>query len=268
MMESRLLMLGLLSFITVPSCLTDMCVEDPPKVAHATFKALAYKNGTILNCDCKRGFRRIKKSVYMVCLENSWSNNCQCTRNSNDNRRKQVTPKPEDQKEQQITEMQKSTQSVHQENLPGHCGEPPPWEHEDTKRIYHFVVGQRVHYECIQGYKALQRGPAVSICKMTCGKTKWTQPRLTCVDEGEHHQFPASEDSQGSRDPFPESETPCPIITTDLQPLTDAATTMETFILTMEYQLAVAGCVFLVISILLLSGLTWRRRWKKSRRTI
>lgn len=43
------------------------------------------------------------------------------SRNSlaNDNRRKQVTPKPEDQKEQQITEMQKSTQSAHQENLPG-----------------------------------------------------------------------------------------------------------------------------------------------------
>lgn len=38
---------------------------------------------------------------------------------ANNNRRKQATPKPEDQKEQQITEMQKSTQSVHQENLPG-----------------------------------------------------------------------------------------------------------------------------------------------------
>nr|XP_048317047.1 interleukin-2 receptor subunit alpha isoform X2 [Myodes glareolus] len=241
MMESRLLLLGLLSFITVPSCCTEVCVQDPPKVAYATFKALAYKNGTILNCECKRGFRRINELVYVVCIENSWSNNCQCTKNSNNNRRKQVTPKPEDQKEQQITEMQKSTQSVHQENLPG----------------------QRVHYECIQGYKALQRGPAVSICKMMCGKTGWTQPQLTCVDKREHHQFPAREDS-----PFPESETSCPITTTDLQPLTEAVTTMETFILTMEYQLAVAGCVFLLISILLLSGLTWRRRWKKNRRTI
>ncbi|KAK7821072.1 hypothetical protein U0070_020434 [Myodes glareolus] len=193
----------------------EVCVQDPPKVAYATFKALAYKNGTILNCECKRGFRRINELVYVVCIENSWSNNCQCTKNckcpfANNNRRKQVTPKPEDQKEQQITEMQKSTQSVHQENLPGHCGEPPPWEHEDTKRIYHFMVGQRVHYECIQGYKALQRGPAVSICKMM-----------------------SREDS-----PFPESETSCPITTTDLQPLTEAVTTMETFILTMEYQLA------------------------------
>lgn len=76
--------------------------------------------------------------------------------------------------------------------LPGHCGEPPPWEHEDSKRIYHFMVGQKVHYECIQGYKALQRGPAVSICRMMCGKTGWTQPRLTCVDEREHHQFPGT----------------------------------------------------------------------------
>lgn len=58
----------------------EMCVQDPPKVAYATFKALAYKNGTILNCECKRGFRRIKQLVYVVCLENSWSNNCQCTK--------------------------------------------------------------------------------------------------------------------------------------------------------------------------------------------
>lgn len=35
------------------------------------------------------------------------------------NLRKQVTPKPEDQKERPTTEMQKSTPSVHQGNLPG-----------------------------------------------------------------------------------------------------------------------------------------------------
>lgn len=74
--------------------------------------------------------------------------------------------------------------------LPGHCGEPPPWEHEDSKRIYHFVVGQTVHYECIQGYKALQTGSATSICKMICGKKGWTQPQLTCVHEREYHPFP------------------------------------------------------------------------------
>ncbi|XP_040611475.1 interleukin-2 receptor subunit alpha [Mesocricetus auratus] len=267
-METHLVILGLLSFIMIPSSLTEMCMHDPPKVAYATFKAPAYKNGTILNCECKRGFRRIKELVYMVCLENSWSKSCQCSSNSNNNPRKQATPNPEDQKDWQTTEMQKSTQSVHQGNLPGHCGEPPTWEHEDTKRIYHFVVGQRLHYECIQGYKALQKGPAMSICKMICGKTEWTQPQLTCVDEREHHQFPASEESQGSRDSFPESETSCPITTTDFQLPTKAATTMETFILTMEYQIAVASCVFLLISILLLSGLTWQRRWKKSRRTI
>ncbi|OBS59956.1 hypothetical protein A6R68_08912, partial [Neotoma lepida] len=208
----------------------------PPEVAYATFKALAYRNGTILNCECKRGFRRTK--VYMECSENSWSNSCQCTSNSHSNSRKQVTPKPEDQKEQPTTEIQTSTQPVHQGTLPGHCGEPPPWEHEDTKRIYHFTVGQRIHYECIHGYKALQRGPATSTCKMICGRNGWTQPQLTCVHEKEHHQFPASEESQGSGDPFPESETSCPITTTDFQLLTEAATTMETFTLTMEYQIA------------------------------
>ncbi|KAL1783939.1 interleukin-2 receptor subunit alpha [Sigmodon hispidus] len=294
-METRLLMLGLLSLIRVPSCLTatlsshskseqpslynqvysvskasisETCVYDPPEVAYATFKALDYKNGTILNCECKRGFRRIKDLIYVVCIKSAWSNKCQCTSNSNSNTRKQVTPKPEGQKEQQTTEMQKSTQSVHQGNLPDHCEEPPPWEHEDTKRIYHFMVGQSVHYECIQGYKALQRGPATSTCKMICGKMEWTKPQLTCVEESEYHQFLANEESQGSRDPFPEKETSCPITTTDFQILTEAATTMETFILTMDYQIAVASCIFLLISILLLSGLTCRHRWKKNRRTI
>lgn len=269
-METLLLMLGLLSFLIGPSCLTEMCGHNPPEVANATFKALDYKNGTILNCECKRGFRRTKELVYMACSENSWSSSCQCTRNSHSNLRKQVTPKPEDQKEQPTTEMQKSTPSVHQGNLPGHCREPPPWEHEDSKRIYHFVVGQTVHYECIQGYKAIQTGSATSICKMICGKKGWTQPQLTCVHERDYHPFPASEESQGSRDPFPESEseTSCPITTTDFQLLTEAPATMETFILTTEYQIAVASCAFLLISILLLSGLTWQRRWKKSRRGI
>ncbi|XP_028625715.1 interleukin-2 receptor subunit alpha isoform X1 [Grammomys surdaster] len=267
-MEPRLLMLGFLSFTIVPSWRAELCLYDPPEVPNATFKALSYKNGTILNCECKRGFRRLNELVYMRCLGNSWSNNCQCTSNSRDNSREQVTPQPEDQKEQQTTDMQRSTQSVHPENLTGHCKEPPPWEHEDTKRIYHFVEGQRVHYKCMQGYKALQRGPATSICKMMCGKTGWTQPQLTCVDEREHHRFLASDESQGSRNSFPESETACPISTTDFPQLTEATTTTETFVLTMEYQVAVASCIFLLISILLLSGLTWQHRWRKSRRTI
>ncbi|CAO2595068.1 Interleukin-2 receptor subunit alpha [Lemmus lemmus] len=168
-----------------------MCVHDPPEVAYATFKALAYKNGTILNCECKRGFRRVKKSVYMVCLEKSWSNKCQCTRNLRTKVQvlgTRVTLGLRSSLETLIMPSQTCLQNYCP--LPGHCGEPPPWEHEDTKRIYHFMVGQRVHYECIQGYKALQRGPAVSICKMICGKTRWTQPQLTCVDEREHHQFP------------------------------------------------------------------------------
>ncbi|XP_021506591.1 interleukin-2 receptor subunit alpha [Meriones unguiculatus] len=266
-MESRLLMLGLFPFIIVPCCLSEMCPLDPPEVPNATFKALSYKNGTILNCECKKHFRR-SNSIYMSCSGNSWINPCQCTSNSNDNARKEVTHAPEDQKKQQTTVSQKSTQSVHQGNLPGHCGEPPAWEHEGAKRIYHFVAGQSVHYECIQGYKALQRRPAVSICKTMCGKTGWTQPQLTCVDEKEHHHFPASEESPESRDPSPESETDCPITTTDFPQLTEATTAMETFIFTMEYQIAVASCIFLLISILLLSGLTWQHRWKKSRRTI
>lgn len=43
---------------------------------------------------------------------------------------------------------------------------------------------------------------------------------------------------------------------------------MDTFIFTTEYQIAVAGCILLLISIFLLTGLTWQQKWKKNRRTI
>ncbi|XP_008823365.1 interleukin-2 receptor subunit alpha [Nannospalax galili] len=248
---------------------TKMCLYNPPEVPYATFKALAYKNGTMLNCDCKKGFRRVNGLLYVLCSGNSsWSNTCQCASNSNRNTRKRVTPQPEEHKERQTTETQSSAWSVDQGNIPGHCREPPPWDHESTKRIYHLKVGQTVYYQCIQGYKALQKHPATSVCKTICGKTGWTQPRLTCVDEREHHQFQDKEEYLESTDTLPESETSCPITITDTQQPPEATTTMETFFLTMEHQITVAGCVFLLISILLLSGLTWRWRWKKSRRTI
>ncbi|XP_032114081.1 interleukin-2 receptor subunit alpha isoform X1 [Sapajus apella] len=272
-MDSHLLMWGLLMFIMVPSCQAELCDDDPPKITYATFKALAYKEGTMLNCECNRGFRRIKSgSPYMLCTGNSshasWENQCQCISSSPRNTTKQVTPQPEEQKERKTTEMQNPMQQVDQSRLPGHCREPPQWENEGTERIYHFVVGQTVHYQCIQGYRALHRGPAESICKMTHGKTRWTQPQLVCTKQTEPSQFPGEEEPQASPDSLLESETSCLITTTDFQIQTEVAATMETFILTTGYQLAVAGCVFLLISVLLLSGLTWRQRQRKSRRTI
>nr|XP_039334744.1 interleukin-2 receptor subunit alpha isoform X3 [Saimiri boliviensis boliviensis] len=176
-MDSHLLMWGLLTFIMVPGCLAELCDDDPPKITYATFKALAYKEGTMLNCECNRGFRRIKSgSPYMLCTGNSshasWENQCQCISSSPRNTTKQVTPQPEEQKERKTTEVHNPRQQVDQSRLP------------------------------------------------------------------------------------------------DFQIQTEVAATMETFILTTGYQLAVAGCVFLLISVLLLSGLTWRQRRRKSRRTI
>ncbi|KAI4537948.1 hypothetical protein MG293_011351 [Ovis ammon polii] len=49
--------------------------------------------------------------------------------------------------------------------------------------------------------------------------------------------------------------------TTDFQKPTDVVATLDTFIFTTEYQIAVAGCILLLSSILLLSCLTWQRRW-------
>ncbi|XP_023367095.1 interleukin-2 receptor subunit alpha [Otolemur garnettii] len=258
----------------------ELCEDDPPEITHATFKALAYKKGTTLNCECKGGYRRIKSgSPYIRCAGNSshsfWDSKCQCMSSAPRHRAKGVTPQPGEQKSSTVSGMPRPSQPVDQASLPGHCREPPHWEHEAAKRIYHFVVGQTVHYQCIQGYRALQRGPAQSVCEVACGKTRWTRPRLTCVDEMEPSPFPGEEAFQASPEDLPEMETSCSLTTTDYQDYAEAATTTETvpfttetFPFTTEYQVAVAGCVFLLFTIFLLSGFTWQQRWKKSRRTI
>ncbi|GAB5573272.1 interleukin-2 receptor subunit alpha precursor [Prionailurus iriomotensis] len=299
----------------------ELCDENPPDIQHATFKALTYKTGTMLNCECKKGFRRISNgSAFMLCAGNSshssWENKCRCIstsiprvdctvwrallccsqhtlhrppartltphplhssayaqllcQNLHDGDKcapratdGQIIPKPEEQKGKSPMGMQSQMQPTDQVNLPGHCREPPPWEHEDSRRIYHFVVGQTVHYQCMQGFRALKRGPAKSVCKTTCGKATWTQPRLQCISERSDGWFPDDEEPQASTDAALGSDTSCPSITastTDFQRHTEVAMTTESFVFTTEYQIAVAGCVLLLISIVLLSGLTWQRR--------
>uniref|UniRef100_G3U929 Interleukin-2 receptor subunit alpha n=1 Tax=Loxodonta africana TaxID=9785 RepID=G3U929_LOXAF len=252
----------------------EFCYDGPPEIRYATFKAHTYKNGTILNCECKKGFRRIRNgSPYILCTGNSshvsWENKCQCMSNSPWYTEKQVTSKPEQEEERKSSEMQSQMQLLDQVKLLGHCREPPPWEHEAMERKYHFVVGQTVQYQCIKGYRAQRRGRAESTCRVICGETRWTQPRLTCTNEvipGSYfHKHgllssPGKEEAESSTDTLPESEASCPSITTVSQKYTEAVTTTETFIFTTEYQIAVASCVFLLISILLLSVFTWQRK--------
>lgn len=255
----------------VPGHRTEDCDQYPPTINHTTFKALTYKNGTMVYCNCKKDFRRIKNgSTYLICRgNNSWDNKCQCISTSPRSIREPVTPQPEEHKGKNTTTVQSQIQPMDTGNLPGDCLEPPPWKHEAAERIYHFQVGQTVHYQCKQGYKAIQKGPAISICKMTCGEAKWTRPRLACIAEKLHLSV-GQEDPLAGTDTLPESETSCPTttVTTESPEAMVPATTMETPIFPSEYHIAVAGCVFLLVSILLLSGLTWQWRWKKNRRAI
>ncbi|EFB23098.1 hypothetical protein PANDA_009134, partial [Ailuropoda melanoleuca] len=168
----------------------DLCDGNPPDLKHATYRALEYKTGTVLNCGCERGYRRL--SNFMHCAGNashaSWENRCQCRSTSSKSTERQVTPRPKEQKEKQSP-----TLPVDQGNLLGHCREPPSWEHEDPKRIYHFAVGQTVHYQCAQGFRALHRGSAQSVCKRISGKTQWSQPQLKCISERTDSPFPGME---------------------------------------------------------------------------
>uniref|UniRef100_I3N8V8 Interleukin-2 receptor subunit alpha n=1 Tax=Ictidomys tridecemlineatus TaxID=43179 RepID=I3N8V8_ICTTR len=247
--------LTMLLFFLLLSLFAEFCDSEPLEISYATFKALSYVNGTMLTCECKEGFRRIQNgSPYMLCTGNSsWENKCQCVSS-----RKQVTPQPEEQKEGKTTKMQSHLQPMDQVNLAGHCQEPPAWEHEDTERTYHFMVGQTLHYQCIQGYKTLHSGPFLSVCKTIRGGTRWTRPRLTCLDENELHLF-------SGRWLLSCVQRPCSLPLSDQGGIPDFTCHVT---LGKPLDALVAGCVFLLISILLLSGLTWQRRWKKSRRTI
>ncbi|EHB11106.1 Interleukin-2 receptor alpha chain [Heterocephalus glaber] len=195
------------------------CDEHPPIISYATFKAHTYKKGTLIDCECKKGFRRIRNgSIYLLCIGNSsWANKCQCVSASSRNTSEQVTPQPEEHKEKSSTEMQSQVQPVEKVNLPGECWEPPAWKHEAANRTYHFKVGQIVRYECIQGYKAIQTSPVISVCKMTCGKTKWTWPQITCINESKLHLFAGQEDSPASTDALPESKASCPTTSTGME---------------------------------------------------
>ncbi|XP_036921812.1 interleukin-2 receptor subunit alpha isoform X2 [Sturnira hondurensis] len=244
-MERSLLIWRFFTLIMVTDCVIEFCPHKLPQVSHATYKALTYKIGTLVICDCKKGFRRISNRLpYMNCTGNSghssWENQCQCTNISPRNRQTQATPKPDEQKKGKNTEMQSQMQPTEQVSQ-GHCREPPPWEHESSERIYHFMEGQIIHYECAQGFRALQRGPAKITCKMICGAVRWTQPQLKCIREGD-------EEPQASTDTSFESATSCPLIMADTT--------------------TVAVCVLLLISILLLSLFTWQQRRRKNRRTI
>uniref|UniRef100_A0AAA9U2P7 Interleukin-2 receptor subunit alpha n=1 Tax=Bos taurus TaxID=9913 RepID=A0AAA9U2P7_BOVIN len=255
---------------------SEACHDDPPSLRNAMFKVFRYEVGTMINCDCKTGFRRV--SAVMRCVGDSshsaWENRCFCNSTSPaKNPVKQVTPAPEEQREKKPTDAQNQTQPPEEADLPGHCEEPPPWEHErePLKRVYHFTLGQTVHYQCAQGFRALQTSPAESTCMMINGELRWTRPRLKCIREGEHGQASDDAEPQESTEAPPGSGTFLPTRmagTTDFQKPTDEIATLDTFIFTTEYQIAVAGCTLLLASILLLSCLTWQRKWKKNRRTI
>ncbi|XP_054446718.1 interleukin-2 receptor subunit alpha [Pteronotus mesoamericanus] len=268
-MDRSLLMWRFFTFIMVTDCVIDLCYHKPLTVTNATYKALTYKIGTLINCECKKGFRRTSaRAPFMNCTGKaghlSWENQCQCKNTSFRNTQKQATAKPEEREEGKTTEMQSEMQPTDQVNL-DYCTEPPSWKHEGPERIYHFVVGQTIHYECVHGFRALQRGPAKSTCKMICGEARWTQPQLTCIRESD-------KTSQASTVTPSEDEASCPLITagttTDFEKHTEEATTMKMFIFTTEYQIGVAGCALLLIGILLLSAFIWQRRWRKNRRTI
>ncbi|XP_060048405.1 interleukin-2 receptor subunit alpha isoform X2 [Erinaceus europaeus] len=266
-MEAHRVLWGLLTLIVTASSHTEFCEQNPPEVSNATFRALQYKMGTLVLCDCERGFRR-QGAAFLNCTGNAshtfWANRCHCRRML------LISPQSEEEKERKPTESLSQTQP--RDHLPGHCLEPPPWEHEKPTRSYNFVVGQEVLYRCTQGPGAPQGGSSWSVCMVSCGKKHWTKPQVNCRKDA---LTPGEEPPAASPKDPPEGDITCtpttrptvPTDTTGSQEPTDTTTTAETFTFTTKFQIAVAICL-LLLGILLLSGLAWQWRWRNSRGTI
>uniref|UniRef100_A0A8C4FEQ5 Interleukin-2 receptor subunit alpha n=1 Tax=Catagonus wagneri TaxID=51154 RepID=A0A8C4FEQ5_9CETA len=246
-MEPSWLMGAFITFTLIPGCLAGACVQQPPSLRNATVKILGYKVGTMLNCDCRRGFRRDPSSwPYVICVGDSsrsfWENKCQCVPTTSLRIPvKQVTPRPEEHKERKTTETQGHMQPTNQANLPGHCGEPPPWEHASLKRIYHFMEGQTAQYQCLPGLRdgSAQNDSAQSVCEPDSKDvTRWTRPKLKCRSEQENGSFSAPQTSTAAP---PGTETSSPTrtkATPDFRNLAEVPTTTQPIIFTTQYQLA------------------------------
>uniref|UniRef100_A0A8C6EJG2 Interleukin 2 receptor subunit alpha n=1 Tax=Microcebus murinus TaxID=30608 RepID=A0A8C6EJG2_MICMU len=133
----------------------------------------------------------------------------------------------------------------------------------------HLLVWGVIAFVLVPGGKAASRHTK----RVTPQPEEQKERKVTEVQSPEQPvdqvSLPGEEPSQASPSDLPERKTSCPLTTmTNYQEHTEAAATTETFIFTTEYQVAVAGCVLLLFTVLLLSGLTWQRRWRKSRRTI
>ncbi|XP_055970553.1 interleukin-2 receptor subunit alpha [Sorex fumeus] len=223
-------------------CPAELC-KPPPEVRNAVFRAPAYKVGTVLNCQCETGFRRVSRRPFVRCTGNAsratWDKECQCVRTC-------------------------------------HCREPPPWEHEESRRSYHFVVGQELYYQCTQGFRAGQRDPVRSICEVSCGETYWTPPQLTCVRDGGLGPVPGDEqippEAPGSHTAClrPTAGAPAGTAEPAEPPAHTGAAVATEWPLPIKYLIAAAcyALLLLLAGVLLLGGLAWQRKWRKMRGTI
>lgn len=258
----------LLIIVAVPGCLTENYCEIPPNLRNAVFNVPAYKVGTILVCDCQKGFRR--KSAYANCTVKAdhitWDKTCQC-RSTSPGRIEHVTQTPKHKEWKSTTK-----HSPDVTDPPGHCRKPPPWDHEVPQRTFHFVLGQELEYQCAPGFRAHQRQPAKSVCEVHFGKIRWTQPQLTCTREGELDPNPGNETSHPET---PGNDNTCPPptvgvttgIATPTEPPTFTKKTKEG-LFPVEYLITAVVCCVPLMGILLLIGLSCLRRWRKTRRSI
>ncbi|XP_054973862.1 interleukin-2 receptor subunit alpha [Sorex araneus] len=262
---------------------TEFC-EPPPEVRNAVFSVSTYKNGTILSCECRRGFRRVSGRPFMRCVGDAsgsaWDKECQCVRASPGSTGR-VTRSPDGYTGRRHTAGHGQAQPPGLADLSGHCGEPPPWEHEGPQRTYHFVVGQELHYRCAPGFGAGLREPARSVCEKSSGETRWTPPQLACEGDGGRGPLPGDKqpppDAPGSRTACPPPSAGAPPETAEPEPAgtaepsahTGAAVTAE-WPSPVRHLTAAAYCALplLLAGVLLLGGLAWQRRWRKMRGTI
>nr|XP_028601319.1 interleukin-2 receptor subunit alpha [Podarcis muralis] len=72
-------------------------------------------------------------------------------------------------------------------NQAGFCGEPEPLSNADVKvTMYH--VGQKLRYECLEGYRGTVPFSEVSTCEASGGKNVWSKLNLRCSTQQGHNR--------------------------------------------------------------------------------
>ncbi|XP_007655186.1 interleukin-2 receptor subunit alpha isoform X2 [Ornithorhynchus anatinus] len=266
-----LLLWGTLTSLLEADPQREKC-PPPNKIPFAKYTAESYLKGSQLAYRCNKGYIRRQGSEHFIECKNhsghlEWNTfECFPTFNENGLPTEQPPSTPHEWLADGANDPPKHTD---------HCRAPPEQKHaKPWENMVNFYPGQKLQYKCNKDYKSQSPLPAESICKRICGKLKWTTLNFKCIHANDSDPSPPLEPGN---DHTTEYSTDCPLITTSgptdtekmatsTVPVTKPTSTTNilVFFSTLEHQIAVAVCACMLIMVIFLGWITWRRWGKRS----